>query len=313
MTRQSEVNELSLRIACIAGNEVHEGLEAQETGRFGAEVLADQGRVDPKISSSLSEKLFHNTTHDYPILLQYYYNYIVRWNTIAYSLLLDPKSYTCFLVKRNRYPCSDILAHGVVISHPKLGPRVRQVGTSKSAVRDKRWLSRTALVLIEKFAFANSSWMHKSSEFVSHVRSADCGIETSKSGSPSIESRPSCHADSPFDQAKLTGPSQVLASADRRPKAPEMRARKQYTLSEVNRLSLRKVHRGIRAIKRAREYLRPESPVLLGCRGRGAARTCHVTGRHAGRVAGDPGWGPGCGVDLPSKHDPLFENSRNLG
>lgn len=171
---QNEVNGLSLRIACIAGNE---GLEAPEPGRFSDEVLGLQGRVDPKISSPLSEILFHNYRYKYSIPLEYYCNYTANMNTIPHEILPLTHIYTCSLVKRNRTSHPRILAHGVVISHLKLGPRDRQVVSPKSSLRDKRQLSRSALISLDKFALSISSRMHKSSEFVSPIGSPDAQVE----------------------------------------------------------------------------------------------------------------------------------------
>ncbi len=64
-----------------------------------------------------------------------------------------------------------------MISHPELEPRDRQVDTSKSALRDKHQLSRSALIPLDKFALSNSFRMHKSSEFVSPIGSSNDQVE----------------------------------------------------------------------------------------------------------------------------------------
>jgi hypothetical protein len=80
----SEVKARSLRIAHIAGGDT---LKAPEIGRFSDEVLVVQGRADPKISSPLSEILFHKYSYKYSILLQYYCNTTITILTIGILLL----------------------------------------------------------------------------------------------------------------------------------------------------------------------------------------------------------------------------------
>lgn len=262
MRRQCEANRLSLRIAYMADMAV----EAAENRHFSIEVLAEQGRIDPKISIPPREILFQHYSYEYSILLYSHLNYTTKWNIIPYHELHEPNTYTCNLVKRNRTRHPVILAHTFVIWHPERSTGDPHLRPEITPLRDKRWLSRSALSPLDNFGFRRSSGMHKSSEFVSSADLSKVDAETGKSRSPSIDLGVTCHLESEIARRDLTGRDQVVASTDRVSKAPEMRALKQYELPEVSARSLRKVDRGIGSVKPVREYLRRESPEMRGCR-----------------------------------------------
>lgn len=137
-----------------------------------------QGRTDPKISSPLSEISFSNYTYECLYTPNEYISSTASWNNIACIVLSKRCTNTCHLVKRNRTPHPRNRHHELVISlpdprQPKSGSLVAELSprTPEMPLRDKRWLSRSALMSLNNPDFTRSLRSHKSSDFVSQVKS----------------------------------------------------------------------------------------------------------------------------------------------